>query len=75
MALSQHEIEHMFGHTAASIEGPNPREEDHKFLRGLAKTLAEGADRIVPDSPEKTQAFIELQTAMMWFHKGLAHNP
>lgn len=75
MALTQHQIEHMFGHTAASIEGPNPREELHADIRKIFMQAAEELDHYVPDSVEKTQAFVELQTAAMWFHKGLAHNP
>jgi hypothetical protein len=75
MALTQHQINHMFGHTAASIEGPNPREEIHAEIREEFKDLAAKLDALIPDSVEKGQAFTELQTAAMWFHKGLAHAP
>ncbi len=72
--FSEHQIEHMFGHTAASIEGPNPKAETHADIRRAFKHMARVLDDSVPDSFEKDQAFIELQAAAMWFHKALAHN-
>jgi hypothetical protein len=73
--FTQHEIEERFGHTAASIEGPNPKERTHKEIREIFKTLAADMDSLTPDSRQKATAFEHLETAAMWFHKALAHNP
>lgn len=71
--FTNHEIEQRFGHTAASVEGPNPREHVHAQIRKEFKEIAAILDSLVPDSRQKAQAFTELETASMWFHKALAH--
>lgn len=72
--FSSADLQHMFGHTAASIEGPNPKEPIHARVREMFIELSAELDDILPDSAEKGQAFLELQTAAMWFHKSLATN-
>lgn len=73
--LSSAEIQERFGHTAASIEGPNPKEEVHARIREMFVELAAELNDIVPDSRQRDTAVTELETASMWFHKALAHNP
>lgn len=74
--FTDHEIEQRFGHTAASIElKDNPKEQIHANIRAAFKDLAKDLDERIPDSRQKTKAFEELETASMWFHKSLAHNP
>lgn len=70
--LSDDEIEERFGHTAASIEGPNPNEELHAEIRLQFKKLAKILNYYLPDGRGKSVMFTELETASMWAHKSLA---
>lgn len=70
--LSHDDIQNRFGHSAASIEGPNPNEETHKMIRREFTALAAILDQLLPDGRGKSVMFTELETASMWAHKTLA---
>lgn len=74
--FNHHEIEERFGHTKASIEDKHDQktEETHEAIRRRFIDLAADLDSLVPDGRQKTKAFEELETAAMWFHKGLARS-
>lgn len=70
--FTEEEIQNRFGHTAASIEGPNPKEEIHAQIRSEFVLLARALEDLLPDGRGKSVAFTELETASMWAHKTLA---
>lgn len=50
------------------------QQEKYKVLRQAAKLLAEKIDILCPDSREKSVAFTQLETAVMWANAAIARN-
>lgn len=50
------------------------QQEKYKNIRQTAKLLAEKIDILCPDSREKSVAFTQLETAVMWANAAIARN-
>lgn len=50
------------------------QQEKYKVIRQSAKLLAEKIDILCPDSREKSVAFTQLETAVMWANAAIARN-
>lgn len=72
MGMMHAEIESMFGHHKATIEGPEATLPKHTELREKFKELALYLDEVLPDSRQKSIAFTELENASMRSHKAIA---
>lgn len=72
MALNDHEIESLFGHHKATIEGPEATLPKHKELREKFKELARYLNDVLPDGRQKSICFTELENASMRSHKSVA---
>lgn len=70
--LSDDDIQMRFGAHNATMEGPNPNEEIHKYIRREFVNMAMRLDEILPKGRGKSVMFTELETASMWAHKTLA---
>ena len=50
------------------------QQEKYKTIRQTAKLLAEIINILCPDSREKSVAFTQLETAVMWANAAIARN-
>lgn len=68
MAFGRQEIEHRFGfHKATKDTGPQ-----HAMLRRMFIELALEIDETIPDGRDKSLAFTELQSSLMWANAAVA---
>lgn len=50
------------------------QQDKYKTIRQAAKLLAEKIDILCPESREKSVAFTQLETAVMWANAAIARN-